>query len=194
MIRLVLAVSLAIAAASAHCADARSKYSVRGSGLLTCAHFVQARKTRSNAYYAFAGWIDGFVTARNQQQENTYDVLSFESLELLMLLINQHCEKHPNDHFFSVVNSLLERRQGDRLVEESPILKVQVGKRTALHYVETIIRLQKKLGALGYFHGTVTGGYGDDVKRAVAAYQKDHGMKPTGFPDQTTLWRIFVLE
>jgi len=53
--------------------------------------------------------------------------------------------------------------------------------------------LQKKLSALGYFNGTCTGSFGDVTRDALQAYQKDHGMDPSGEADAAT-WAVLYID
>jgi peptidoglycan hydrolase-like protein with peptidoglycan-binding domain len=45
---------------------------------------------------------------------------------------------------------------------------------------ELVYWMQRRLSALGYFRGNVNGRAGPDTRRAIAAYQRDHDLTPTG--------------
>ena len=51
--------------------------------------------------------------------------------------------------------------------------------------------LQEKLIELGYMKGEPDGVYGQDCAKCVKAYQKDHGMEPTGVADVALQEQIF---
>lgn len=169
-------------------------YSVHGAGLMPCKLFVQARKARDDAYYNLAGWLDGYITARNQFQPDTYDATSFESTPLLLAIIDQHCRKKPKQLFFVVVNSLLTELSHNRIEKKSPLVRVEVAGRSALYYQAVLQRMQTRLKRLGYYHGAQQAGFGEGLRKALAAYQKAHGLPADGFPDQPTLLTLFTDE
>ena len=94
-------------------ADITDRFSIRGAGLLTCDIYVSERAERSEAYLMIGGWLDGYITGVNQYAPDTYDVTSFESTELLSIIIDNHCQQNPEDRLFSVVNSILAELHDD---------------------------------------------------------------------------------
>ena len=56
---------------------------------------------------------------------------------------------------------------------------------------EDVYWLQCKLKELGYYSGTITGGYYSGTAAAVKAYQKDHKISATGTADDRTLESIY---
>ena len=59
------------------------EYSIRGAGAVSCDVYLRAREDQSHLYHVIAGWIDGYLTARNKFIDGTYDTTSFESMELI---------------------------------------------------------------------------------------------------------------
>ena len=49
-----------------------------------------------------------------------------------------------------------------------------------------------RLKELGYYNGAVTGGYYSGTEKAVKAFQKDHGIYPSGQADVKTLEAIYA--
>jgi hypothetical protein len=180
---------LAMGAASA--ADSNSQFALKGAGFLPCQVFVQEREKQTNIYYMIGGWVEGYLSAHNRYAEDTYDIASFETLELLLSVLHNHCQSNPNDRLYTVVNSMVQQLHPDRIVAESPRVEVAEGEFTARLYRETIRRMQEKLAALGLYKGPVDGIYTDATRAAIIAFQSDLEFETTGFPDQTTLWRLF---
>lgn len=56
----------------------------------------------------------------------------------------------------------------------------------------TVITAQRALSRLGYYQGPTDGSASGALKLAVAAYQRDQGMSPTGQLDPTTVSRLSV--
>lgn len=176
--------------AVASAADESGEFALKGAGFLTCKTYVDERQKRSNIYYMIGGWLEGFVSAHNKYAAETYDVTSFESLELLLLIIDNHCKSSPQDQLYPVINSIIAKLHPDRLKHNSPMVEIAEGERkTALHR-ETISRIQAELARLGLYHAEVDGRFTDATRSAIIAFQSDIGFEKTGFPDQATLWRL----
>ena len=47
--------------------------------------------------------------------------------------------------------------------------------------------VQRELSRLGYYHGNVDGQIGPQSQRAIASYQQDRGLRPTGYIDSSLL-------
>lgn len=171
-------------------ADQHGQFGVRGAGLISCQIYVHERKAKADVYLMTAGWVDGYITATNQYADDTYDIMSFETTELLTEVLDKHCKNNPNDNVFAVLKSLLTKLRNDRLHEHSKKTDVIIGERTISLYVETLKRVQQKLAATGLYRGKIDGVYGEAMIDAMKNYQSAIKFKPTGFPDQATLWRL----
>ena len=181
-----------LAAGPAFAGDGEARHAVRGAGVVDCATFLAEKGAASDAYVMMGGWIDGYITAYNQLSESTYDITTFQSTELLVTVIEGHCEDNPEHRLFTVVSSIAEQLRDQRLREASPILNVRVdGKATRL-YRETVARMQARLGEGGHYDGPASGNYDAATLEAVQSYQASIGYEPTGFPDQATLWKLFA--
>lgn len=170
--------------------DDAGKFALKGAGFLPCGIYVSEREKRSNIYYMIGGWLEGYLSAYNKYNEDTYDVTSFETLELLLLVMDNHCKANPQDRLYSVINSLIIQIGPKRLQRESPKVEIKNGDRQTVLYRETIRRIQSELTQLGLFKGELDGRYTDATKAALIAFQSDLDFETTGFPDQTTLWRL----
>jgi len=171
-------------------ADGAGRFSIRGAGLLTCDIYVKERAKKSSAYAMIGGWLDGYITGLNQFSSETYDVTSFESTELLAYILETHCRDNPVDRLFPVVNTIFAKLNEDRLRTGSPIVAVRVGEREVPLYREVVRRMQEELKRRGHYRGEPTGEFETATEKAVAAFQRAQKLTPTGFPDQTTLWRL----
>ncbi|MCP5407461.1 MAG: peptidoglycan-binding protein [Chromatiaceae bacterium] len=176
---------------TAQAADANGEFVVKGAGLLPCNVYTAEREKRSNIYYLIGGWLEGFLSAHNKYAADTYDVVSFEGLELLLAIIDNHCRANPQDRLFPVVNTIVAKLNEDRIRSKSAGIELAEGERKTVLYRETIQRIQEKLKQLGLFHAEIDGMFNDATRSAVIAFQTDIGFETTGFPDQATLWRLF---
>ncbi len=171
-------------------ADSANRFAMKGAGLLPCHVLVTERNKGSDAYYLIAGWVEGYTSAYNKLSPDTYDVLAFESLEMVLLVMNNHCESNADDRLHGVLDSMLSTFADDRVRHESQRVEIVEGERRTHLYRETIRRIQSRLRVLGLYDQDVDGRYTDATRAAIVAFQSDIDFEPTGFPDQATLWRL----
>lgn len=183
---IVVLASVRVAAA----AGQKGQYGIRGAGLVTCQVYNQQRKARSSAYDAIGGWMDGYITGMNQYAGDTYDAAPFETTELYAALVSEYCEKHPETPIFTVLNSLVKYHWKDRLRAPSPKVEVAAGGQEVMLYGGVIRQVQQRLSQRGFYHGKLTDSYGPSVRKAMAAFQRSIHFRPTGFPDEASLWQL----
>lgn len=171
-------------------ADEKGQFGVRGAGLVTCAVYESERATRSEIYHMVAAWMDGYITGSNQHADDTYDIASFESTELLAAIVSENCKKNPEAPVFAVLRAVMAQVGKDRLRAPSKKIEVAIGERKVLLYEEVLRRVQQKLAAAGFYGGPVDGTYDAKTREAMRAFQSSVKLQPTGFPDQVTLWRL----
>ena len=169
-------------------ADKNGQFAIKGIGRQTCRQFTDARVAGSEVYAQFRGWLEGFLTAVNRYEPETYDAAPWGTTELLALIIDNHCQKNPDDRFVIAVQKLTIKLKEDRLTESSPLLVVTVGGRTARVYEDLLQRIQVQLAELGLYDGTVDGQFGPKTEEAIAMFQVSEGLKGTGLPDPLTVW------
>ncbi len=182
---------LAALAQTAGAADPYGQYGVRGAALVPCSIYERERAAESDAYRMIASWMDGYITAINQHVDDTYDVASFESTELLAAVVSEHCKNNPDAAVFAVVKSLVEQFGDNRLRRSSKKVEVAVDEYRVMLYEEVLERIQQKLTGAGHYQGEIDGIYDAETQAAMQAFQKSMELEPTGFPDQLTLYRLF---
>ncbi|REL30773.1 peptidoglycan-binding domain-containing protein [Thalassotalea euphylliae] len=182
---LLLSINLPVMAA-----DINGKFAMKGAGFLTCQAFLLERQKRSNIYYMIGGWLEGYISAHNRYVTDTYDITAYQSLELLLNVMDSHCQSNPSNQLYQVVSGIIEKLEPVRIKQESPRIAVTIGERKVVLYRATIRKLQQKLSELELYQGQIDGQYTDATKSALMAYQSDIGFEMTGVPDQGTLWRL----
>lgn len=170
------------------------EYAIRGAGLIDCQAFLTEQEKQSRAYLMIGGWIDGYITGINQYAADTYDVTSFESTELFVEIIKNHCLKNPQDRLFPVINSIIAQRWPHRIKEKSPLVGVTLGEMSVPLYRESIVRIQERLSDKGFYSSpTASGTFDAETITALAKFQETlEGFEVTGFPDQATLWALLA--
>ena len=182
--------ALALAAPS-QAADEQGAFAVRGPGALPCRAFVEARQGKDGGR-DFLLWADGYVSALNLSARNTFDLLPWGNEAYLAVLLEAHCKRYPDQPFHVAVNKLLEGLKDWRLRQRSPQIEAQRGGAKVLVYAETLRRVQQRLKEKGLYPGAVDGRFGEATAEAIARYQRQQGLPPTGLPDYATLHRLFL--
>ena len=174
----------------AHGAAADGQFAVKGIGIQTCAQFTAGYAERSRGTFVFAGWIDGYISAVNRLQPGTFDAVPWQSIDLLLALINNHCASSPQERLFSVVHALLDFFAAQRLADSSPSVQAETGENKITVYQEVLRRAQRALSEAGVYADTPDGLFGPKTRAALEAYQTQQGLAKTGLPDQETLYRL----
>ena len=186
------AAALALSAvAPAYGADAEGRFAVKGAGGARCAAFVEAREARNEAAItAYQSWMSGYLTAANRLSPETFDVVAWQGLPVLLAAIEGHCRRNPDLPFHAAIGALVTALARDRVAQRSELVRIPSGETTFVVYEETLRRVQKQLADRKLYTGRVDGKFGDGTRRAIEAYQKAENITVNGLPDQQTLFRL----
>jgi Putative peptidoglycan binding domain len=193
------AVGLAFALAcstpfGAHAASDSGQYAVKGIGIQKCADFTEAYEKRTQGAFVFAGWVDGYISAYNRAHPGTFDAAPWQSVDVLLALIHNHCSKAPEERLFGVVHAMIEFFKEQELAESSPTIETAAGDQKITIYKEVLRRAQEKLVEAGVYKGTPDGLFGPKTQAAFETYQEKNKLPKTGLPDQQTLVNLFGLK
>lgn len=188
-----LALILAVAApVAAEAASKDGRFAVKGAGVLTCKDFAKEFKERSQQFVLFGGWLEGYVSAINRTKQGTFDATPWQSTEVMLALINNHCSQRPDERFFAVVTAMLQFFEGQQLTEDSEQVEAAVGENKVRVYQVVMKRAQEALAEAGTYKGAADGLFGPKTKAAFEAFQEKRGLPKTGLPDQQTLFLLFA--
>lgn len=175
--------------------DAKGAHRTRGVGQFECMQFVAAKSGDARLYRSFGGWIDGFLSAVNFYEEQTFDIAPWQTTDVIAEGLSAYCEKNPKLPFEEAVKRLVEDLGTQRLVSASRLVIIdeQVGgKEVRLPlYISIIERAQSRLRLLGYYKDTITREFDGPTRSALKQFQKRIGRPQTGLPDQVTLLFLF---
>lgn len=189
---LVLGAAVFMAAGTALAADSNKKSAVKGIGRATCNAFVEAAKGDPGRHAAFRGWIDGYLSASNRFEKDTYDLVSWQDRSLLFGIVTRYCTKNPKQRFFTAAAVLAKTLRRDRLRFQSRRIVAQSGQGKVRVYQETLRRVQKALARLGFYAGKIDGRFGPNTRLGIEAYQQKEKLKVTGLPDRRTLIKLMA--
>lgn len=175
--------------ASAGTAD--NQFAVEGAGRLNCAAFIQASADKGSAeYQRFIGFVEGFLSAANRYEPNTFDLSPWHNAAAFDLILQKHCAENPDEAVVSVVQKMVGALRPVRVAEFSPMVEVGAGENHAFVYETILRRAQAALRSRGLYRGEEDGKFSPAMRDAVLAYQKSSNLTQTGVPDPATLWTL----
>lgn len=189
----ILLIATSMAGRPLHAAD-EGVFRLRGAGSWTCAQYLEVVKNQDErGLYLAGGWIDGYVTALNDRVDGVFEMFPWQSTELVMELVHNHCERVPEEMFFAAVSRLVVVTKPTRLAKKSDIVQIPVPEGNPIQlYKPSLALAQEQLKALGHYTSTVDGAFGPGTAAAFRAFQAEAGLPETGLPDQITLWTLFA--
>lgn len=195
MKRIAVAALAWVVPMTALAADNEGRSAIEGAGFADCQTFVKEREAKSTLYFRLGGWVEGYMTAANELMDQTFDLSPWQNTELLLLLVNNHCQGNPEQNFGTVIRALSQALVENRMTEQSPVVDIAEGEQNLKLYKTVVERVQESLKAQGFYDGAIDGDFGPGTRSAVNAYQNSVGMQDaTGFPDQMTLYRLLTPE
>jgi hypothetical protein len=172
-------------------ADSDGQFAALGAGTATCQRFLDAREARSDEYFLFGGWLEGYLSARNQTADDTFTLVPWQSVDVLAGFLAQHCRRNPDERFLNAVATMTAALHPQRLEQSSERVVVAVGLARQEFFRATLARLQLRLRQEGLYEGPAEGDFDQATAAAVQAFQSREGLQATGFPDQLTLYKLF---
>ncbi len=185
------ALAVVIFSSTSDAADGQGRFHGMGAGIATCERFLEARASQSQESFMFGGWIDGYLSARNQLDSNTYSLAPWQTTDVLAGFIADYCAKKPDEVFLRAVMVMTKALMPARLTDQSERITVAVGSFKAAYFKATLLALQHRLRELGYYSGDIDGDFDATTSTALKAFQRATLIDPSGFPDQITLFKLF---
>lgn len=182
---------LAVSAATARANDGNNQFAVEGPGRLDCATFTRARADKGSAeYQRMIGFIEGYLSAANRYEPNTFDLSPWHNAAAFDLILEKHCSEKPEDVMVAVVQKMVGALRPLRVASFSPLVEVGTGENRAFVYETILRRTQAALRSRGLFDGEEDGKFSPKMRDALLAYQRRADLYETGVPDPATLWTL----
>ncbi len=168
-----------------------NSFAVEGAGRLNCAAFTASRQDKSSAeYQRMIGFVEGFLSAANRYEPNTFDLTPWHNAAALDIILNSHCNEHKQDTLVSVVQRMITGLRPIRIAQFSPLVEVGDDKNRAIVYETILRRAQAALKIRGLYQGAEDGKFSTELRDALTAFQRQSSLTPTGVPDPATLWTL----
>ncbi|GEQ99028.1 hypothetical protein JCM17844_26650 [Iodidimonas gelatinilytica] len=173
-------------------ADTNERFAVEGGGAQACSLFLEAERDRKEQYTYYIGWVQGYLTALNRFQDDTFDMVPWQNTQFLTLALISFCKDNQDTPLFRATDYLSLVMSEQRLRSESKSLVLGQSDSSIIIYQEILRRAQAKLIQGGFLEGTADGTFGPKTRLALEAFQKSKEIEVTGLPDQVTLFHLFA--
>jgi murein L,D-transpeptidase YcbB/YkuD len=171
-------------------ADENGQFAIKGMGLLPCQDYVQARKEQTPQYFQFGGWMEGYLSATNRYEKDTFDLTPWQTSGVLASWLESFCERNPEVQFVRAVATLVNVLGKDRLTTRSELVEFEANGGTHSVYASTLRRAQQELVKRGLSKDTMSGKLDEETVAALRRFQAESGLEATGLPDPATLARL----
>jgi hypothetical protein len=169
---------------------AQGIFAVEESGRMPCPAFVAARAAKNASYERALGFIEGYLSAANRYEPNTFDLAPWQNAQAFGMILDAHCKQQASDTLGMATQRLVGALQPLRLAEPSKLIEVGDGQRKVILYEMILKRAQSALARKGLYRGTATGLYDQPTRAAFTTFQKSVSLDQTGLPDPATLWML----
>lgn len=185
--------ALGLSAAPSFAADTNGNFAIKGAGLQTCEKFTTAFEEQNTDIMLYGGWIDGYLTGKNQHVNGVFDLASWQNTQTLLGLTKSACAQLPADtQFMSAFDKVVRVLFDTQLDVASEITGLKSGTKQSFVYKATLEQMQSALAGLGYEVGADQGVFDATTAASLQAFQKDKNLPVSGLPDQRTLFELFV--
>lgn len=168
-----------------------NSFAVEGAGRLDCTKFTSARADKtSSEYQRLIGFVEGYLSAANRYEPNTFDLTPWHNAAALDIILNSHCSQHGADTLVSVVQRIVTGLRPIRVAQFSPMVEVGDDRHRTFVYETILRRAQSELKLRGFFAGPEDGTFTPELQNALIAFQTRQSLTQTGVPDPATLWTL----
>lgn len=170
---------------------ASHQFAVEGAGRISCKQFLVLYKDqKSPNYQRIMGFVEGYLTAANRYEPNTFDLSPWHNAVALGLILEKHCGSHPDDTLVSTLQRMVTSFRPIRVAKFSPLVEVGDGQNKVIVYDAILRRSQAFLKARGLYQGQEDGVYTPVLREAFKKFQQEKGLTASGLPDPATLWTL----
>lgn len=174
-------------------ADKDGNFAIKGAGLQTCEKFNKAFEDQTTDVMLYGGWVDGYLTGKNQHVDGIFDLASWQNTQTLLGLTKSACSQLPSDtQFMTAFDKVVRVLFDTKLGTASDITGLQSGTKQSFVYKATLENLHEALSAQGYEVGPEPGVFDPKTAASLQSFQKDRNLPVSGLPDQRTLFELFV--
>jgi len=145
-----LSVLVACTASMACAKDQDGMFAVKGVGVLNCKAFIEAAREGDRELAQYAGYITGYISAVNEVQPDTFDLLPWQHIDTVMLLMLQRCRRDPQINFGAAVSGMASYFDQYKLSDRAEKISVGAADSGVELYEPVVAQIEVALERWGY--------------------------------------------
>lgn len=173
--------------------ESTSTFVIKGAGIKKCSAFTALVDSKNDDVKLYAGWLEGYLTAINEQNSEIYDITEFQSTSFFLRQIYKYCEQNEADNFYTVAKSIVDAIRNRSVTHKSKLIFIKYKNNGLFIYDSVLIKAKKELARLGYLlqHRANSSKIEAEEISSIKGFQKYKGIPVTGLPDEATLMELF---
>ena len=167
---------------------------VRGMGSLGCEQLVSALQNEQSddAAARLVAWLSGYVSHANRADAEVNDVLPYANLNGLGTVVARLCAGNRDAQVEAVTASALATLAPLAVSAPEEVVELRKAEAAVRMRPSVLQGVQERLITRELLpEESADGVYGEQTAKALARFQEDTGLEPTGLPDA---WTVFVLQ
>ncbi|MFK7829521.1 MAG: peptidoglycan-binding domain-containing protein [Congregibacter sp.] len=177
-------------------ADKNGDFALEGAGRATCSRFLTAVDEDSTEVLLFGGWLHGYITALNQLNEQTYDIVTWPSVQQQLQFLAGYCRENSKQRFFNAAAAMVEQMRPYRLQSRETLVQIpfSAGDGSVSVYPSTLRRVKESLSSKGFLDGSApfTEVWDTTLETALKDFQRAKSLSVSGAPDSETLLLLLL--
>lgn len=168
-------------------------FAIKGIGATECSVAVREYTAGTPNAMMYGGWIYGYLTAMNQVSPDTFDLAPWQDLNTLTNFVVEFCKKNPKTPFAQATFKMAVALNPQRQKTRTDYIHFPVNGKGYTMYASTIQMVANKLAGKGLLKNKPSvqkPEFTSDMVLALKAFQSSRKLKPTGEPDQQTLFEL----
>lgn len=166
-------------------------FAIKGIGSSTSSRYLDLMEAgESEAVFQFGGWMNGYISASNEFQRDTFDLVSFEEPDTILIYVTKYCRAYPSHRFMFAVKAILKSFSNNRVKQNSKMITFP-GQSNLKLYEETIDWVAGELKRKGFIE--VSSPSLKDIQKALLKFQIEQRIDGKGEPTQQTLIALLRL-
>lgn len=158
---------------SAVAKDVNGAFAIKGVGALSCNDFIEAASADEPILQQYAGYVSGYISAYNELENNVFDVLPWQQLDTVMLLLLQGCKQTPSSTVGGAVSRITQYFSPNLVHKNAEKIEIKGQEHSVYFYPIVVEKMKDALIEQGY--------KSDDLWSAMYQFQQDkklHGKHP----------------
>lgn len=130
--------------------DPQGSFAVKGVGTFSCEQFITDTGSDQAKLTLYAGYLTGYISAYNELKSQTFDVLPWQQIDTVMLLLFQQCKQNPHLNVAGAISQITQFFDENKLTQAQQPVEIKRGDISLLFYPQVLEQIKTALREKGY--------------------------------------------